>query len=151
MLFSGTTIYPIENPYFKYIDYDGFQISVNSGPYESLFTSNNQYINYKLYEHLNNINSSIFNSLFTLGSGFTLTNFEELPTYLINDNSYPQPISDQDSPLKITPDDPSELNYFYKYTSVIIDGDTKNKVFILDKDEESFTIERPINSGITSI
>lgn len=151
MLFSGTTIYPIENPYFKYIDYDGFEISINTSSYVTLFESNNQYINYKLYEHLNDIKPSIFTSSFNLGSGFTLTNFDESSTYLNNDDSYPQSISDQDSPLKITPDNPSELDYFYKYTSVFIDGDTKNKVFILDKDSESFTIERPINSGITSI
>lgn len=137
------TIVPKYNEYNRYIDYDSFLFDFGSSTYR--FTSDNYYIDYKLYEHLNSINSSIFNSSFDLGSGFTMTNFSQYQTYLVDDISYPATTSNMYSPLKIVPDDPSDLIYFYENTAVYTDGDYNSRVFILKKDNDSITIERPFN------
>jgi len=148
-------IIPKDNEYSKYIDYDAFTFTFDSSEYT--FDSDNHYINYKLYEHLNGVNSSVFDNTFDLGSGFTMTNFISGLTYLVNDSTYPQSITDRYSPIIITATTSSDLDNFYKYTSVYINGDYDDKVFILDKTNDSITIERPksfpSNSGgnLTSI
>lgn len=150
--FTGDTssyirVDPIYDSFSKYIDYDSFKITVDTTTFDPLFTTDNHYINYKLYEHLNDINSSIFDNTFDFGSGFTITSFTQEETYLLDDDSYPASISTKYSPLKITPDDPSYLNYFKEYTIVYVDYDYNNRVYILDKDDTSFTIEKPNFSG----
>lgn len=150
---TGNTVKIINHDY-KYIDYDSFKLVFNPDTiFEKNFNfdTNNWYINYKLYEHLSGISYDIFNEDFDLGSGYTMSNFISMPTYLINDSSYPQQISDLDSPLKIIPDDLNDLNYFYKYAAVYIDNDFNHKVFILEKDHESIIIERPNYLNFTSI
>lgn len=146
--FSGTTfplnVTPKESQYSKYINYDEFRMTFDATSYDPLFRSFNHYINYNLYTHLNSIESGTFDTSFDLGSGFTMTSFTQEATYLLDDSDYPQQTSDAYSPLKITPTSSSDLDYFYKYTCVYIDGDYDNKVFVLDKDDESITIERPI-------
>jgi len=153
---AGTTtlkIIPKENEFSKYIDYDAFTFTFDSVEYR--FTTDNHYIDYKLYEHLNDIDSGVFDMSFDLGSGFTMTSFTQEDAYLIDEPSYPQSIVDRDSPLKITPTLSSDLDYFYKYTNVYINNDFGDKVFVLDKDDISMTIERPrslVSSGtLTSI
>jgi len=155
---SGTVnlkIIPKENEYSKYIDYDAFTFTFDSTDYT--FTSDNHYIDYKLYEHLSGITSDVFNSSFDLGSGYTMSEFSSQYTYLIDDTSYPQQIVEQDSPIKITPASEGSLDNFYKYTSVYINENYDDKVFVLDKDNTSITIEKPFSisvkgdiTGITS-
>ena len=150
--FSGTT-YPlvikaVNSIYGEYIDYDGFTFTFDSS--SSGFTTDNQYVNYKLYDHLNVV-SGTFNDSFDLGSGFTMTGFTSGMTYLLDDSSYPQTTSEMYSPLKITPLDIDDLDYFNKYTCVYINNNYDNKVFILDKDEESITIEKPSGETVSQI
>jgi hypothetical protein len=144
--FSGSTL-PIniiakENEKDYYIDYDMFKITSGSSDY--YFYTDNTYIKYNLFNHLNSINPTIFNLSFDFGSGYTLSSFTQESTYLLDDPSYPQQTSDMYSMLKITPNDVNDLKYFYKNTYVYIDGSVSNNVLIIDKDDTSFTIERPI-------
>jgi len=144
-IWQGTVpleIIPKQNEFSKYIDYDAFTFTFDTSGYT--FESDNHYVDYKLYEHLSGITSNVFDNTFDLGSGNTMTNFTQEATYLLDDPAYPQTISDRDSPIKITPTSASDLDDFYKFTSVYIDDDYDNKVFILDKDDTSITIERPI-------
>jgi len=140
---TNLVITPIYNKFNKYIDYGNFDFYFNNGNVNNV-SSDNIYINYNLYNHLNMINSVVFNNTFKLFNNYTVNNFTVIPTYLIDDPSYPQQIVDSDSPLKIIFSSPSELSHFYKYTSVYINNNFDNKVFILDKGDDYIIIEKPI-------
>jgi len=150
---TGTT-FPInisakKSKFDRYIDYDSITFYMDTTA--QTFDSNNYYIDYKLYEHLNSINSTVFNSDFILYSGFTITNFTSAYTYLLDDSSYPQTTTDLDSPIKITPTSVSDLNNFYNHTLVGIN--TNYKAFIIDKGCDYITIEHPtgLTTRVTSI
>lgn len=128
-------LYPIEYTYNKYVDYDGFQF-VFSGDTTIIntFLTQNHYINYKLYEHLNEINSSLFNS----GYSFLIH-------HLLYSGDFTTEYYDSTDPhgtlLKITPTIPSDTNYFKKYTYVNLPA-LSGKTLIVDLvPNEYFIIE----------
>jgi len=147
---SGNTfpinIMPIENEDDIYIDYDNFVFNFDTNSYK--FTSNNYYINYNLFNHLNTINS-IFDLSYEFKNSGSTTLFKLEDTYLIDDPSYPTSITNKDSLIKVIPTDINELSNFYNYTNVYINGDFNNRVYILDKGDDYFIIERP--SGVTNL
>jgi len=82
------------------------------------FTTNNYYLKYNLYEHLNDINSSIFTSGCTFLIEYDLTAFSA--SYV--DEPY----------IKITPSNPYDVNYFRKNTYVKLNSNISYKTLIVD-------------------
>jgi hypothetical protein len=135
--------------YDYYFDYDGIYFYFDGS--QKNFQSDNRYIDYILYDHLNIIDSSTFDSSFDFGSGYTMTSFTTAYTYLIDDPSYPQTIVDLDSPFKVTPTTASDMDYFYNHTEVHVNTDYRS--YIIDMGDDYFIIEKPtgLTSSITSI
>jgi len=140
----------------KYFDYDGFSfVFSGSTTTTKSFTTQNHYIKYKLYSHLN-----LINSIFTTGYTF-LTNFSlassafDITYYDSRPNPSVYPSTDGDTKgtlMKITPRTSSFTNYFRKNTFVdIVYNYVKYKSLIVDLvDNEYFVIETyKSNSGLT--
>jgi len=146
---------PIENPNNVYFDYDGMYFNVTGDTYyTSGFTTGNYYIKYKLYDHLNRINSYLFNTSYSFLITYTLDSFyaeyfDERP----NPYTYPATLSDTKGTLiKITPYTSSLVNYFKNHTYVrVSDGAHSYKTLIVDLVPNShFIIETPrANSNMT--
>ncbi len=140
---SGDTM-PVElvasaYTYDKYFDYDN--VSIDNGSSISQFTTDNMYIKYKLYDNLNAINPSTFTYTLSMSTYQSVLNYTYQYTYLLDDSSYPADTTYNDSPIKITFTDPSELDYFYNNTCIRLNS--TYKTFIIDKDDTSITIEHP--------
>lgn len=145
---------PIENPNNVYFDYDGLIFNITGSSTSShVFTTENHYVNYKLYEHLNKINSGFtenyeFLPNFSL-TAFTHTYFDARP----NSAQYPSTSGDTNGTLvKIIPENLSEINNFKKNTYInIVDGTDKYKTLIVDLvPNEYFVIETyKSNTGLT--
>jgi hypothetical protein len=138
-------LHPIENVNNRYFDYDGLEFVFSGSTYVSnIFTTNNFYINYKLYEHLNEINSYIFNSGysflidFNLATGFTTEYYDGR----IDTTIYPSTWGDSKGTLiKVTPSIPSDVNYFKKYTYVNITNLSGETLIVDLVPNEYFVIE----------
>lgn len=149
---SALNITPKYYQYNHYFDYDGLEfiyngsINVTSG-----FTTNNHYVKYKLYEHLNYINPTIFNNSYLFLnsaniSGFT-TGFTVLnPTTQSSEfyNQYPK-----GTYIKIIPENISDMYFFKKNTFVNLNG--LYKTLIVDYvPNEYFVVETyKQDSGLT--
>jgi hypothetical protein len=146
---SSNNLYPIENTDNVYFDYDGLYFNVTGDTYyTSGFTTDNYYIKYKLYDHLNRINSYLFNSsYYFLIYPYTLNSFlSEYFDARPNPYIYPATLSDiKGTLIKITPYTPSLVNYFRNHTYVrVSDGAHNYKTLIVDLVPNShFVIETP--------
>ena len=73
-VFYELTVKPKESKHNKYFDYNGISFYfTDNNDYRKFFTDN-QYLKYKLYDRLNEINSTIFNSGFTIFNEYLLDN-----------------------------------------------------------------------------
>ena len=155
---SSNYLYPIENVDNKYFDYDGLTF-VFSGDttVTNIFTTGNRYIKYRLFEHLNQVNSYLFDTNYSFLINYTLpgTLIEPFEYYDDRNNPivYPSTLGDSKGTLiKITPFIPSLVNYFKNYTYVNLTNSTgKYKTLIVDLvPNEYFVIETyKSNSGLT--
>jgi hypothetical protein len=148
---SSMNITPKYYQYNHYFDYDGLSfIYSGSTYYTSGFTTDNTYIKYKLYEHLNSVNPifndtysflySLSSTLFTTGFTVLVTDTESSEYY----NRYPK-----GTYIKITPDDPNEVNIFRKNTFVNLNG-IYNTLVVDVIPDKYFVIETyKSNSGVT--
>jgi hypothetical protein len=72
---TGITFYPKESRRFRYFDYEGLSFDIDGGTYNNTnFDTIYPYLKYKLFDRLNEINSSIFTSLFSgITGNYSLT------------------------------------------------------------------------------
>lgn len=147
---------PIENISNKYFDYDGIVFNISgatTGSYS--FTTQNHYVSYKLYEHLNKLYSG-FTEAYEFLPSFTLTGFTT-DYYDLRPNPaiYPHNFGDENGTLvKITPSNPNDLINFRKNTFInIVDGVDKYRTLIVDLIPNEYlvieTYKNKIYSGIT--
>jgi len=141
--------------YNHYFDYDGLQFIYSGTTYtEYAFTTDNTYIKYKLYEHLNSINS-VFDNSYIISNypNVSLSSFSTGFTVLITDtqsseyyNRYPK-----GTYIKITPDDTNDMYFFRKNTFVKLNDDDTYKTLIVDYvPNQYFIIETyKSDSGLT--
>ena len=155
---------PIENINNKYFDYDGLIFNINNDIYR--FETLNHYIDYKLYERLNEINSYVFNTGFSFLIDYNLqwSTFKaefydgrDIISQNVkywNQTIYPDTKGDTFGTLiKITPSRSSDINYFKNHTYVNIKTSTGNyKTLIVDIiPNEYFVIETyKSNTGLTN-
>jgi len=155
---SSDFLYPIPNPNNMYFDYDGLKFVINST--QRIFNTNNHYIKYQLYEHLNEINSYLFNSGYSFLINYPMNAVEFSTEYYDGRNLtswnpivYPDTYGDTKGTLiKIKPYTPSTVNYFKNHTYVNITNSTgKYKTLIVDLlPDDYFVIETyKSNSGLT--
>jgi hypothetical protein len=153
---DNNLLYPIENVNNRYFDYDGIKFVFN-GITTDYFTTNNHYIKFQLYEHLNEINSYLFNSAYTFlidyslpYSSFDVEYYDERPNYTI----YPMTYGDIKGTLvKVIPKTPSDINYFQNHTYVnIITSTGKYKTLIVDLVPNKYMVLETYkgDTGITS-
>jgi len=144
-------------PYNHYFDYDDLQFqysgsTINTSP-SYKFITNNTYIKYKLYEHLNTINSSVFEGSYVFNSVIdsSLTDFTTGFTVLVTDaqsseylNIYPK-----GTYIKIIPTNLGDIYFFRKNTFVNLNN--LYKTLIVDYvPNEYFVIETyKSNSALT--
>jgi len=118
-----------DNIYYKYFDYDGLTFHFNDDYIVVFFSTLNQYINYKLYDRLNQVNSG-----FT--SGFTFFN-----DYLLNVNSFQYTDNNR---IKILTSISGETSYFRPFTYVNVSGDgPTQKVLVYNVGDYDIIIEKP--------
>jgi len=156
---SDNYIYPIENQSDLYFDYDGIKfVFSGSTTQTNIFQTDNYYIDYKLYEHLNVINPYLFNSAYTFlidktinSSEFTMNYYDERE--IPNTTIYPETLGDTKGTLiKVTPRSLSDLNYFKKHTYLnIVTSNNKYKTLIVDIVPGQYLIIETYksNSGVT--
>ncbi len=155
---SEVTLIPINNPVNSYFDYDGliFNVTSSTATNSFSFTTDNDYIKYKLYEQLNNINSSVFTQIYNFFTpfelyytGFTLEYRDNRPDTI----TYPGTYGDQKGTwVKIIPSTKSDVNRFKKNTFVelSVSGDTYKTLVVDLMPNEYFTIETyKSNSALT--
>ena len=134
--YTGNTIkmqfIPKENAYDKYFDYCDLKFTFNDSPSEEIkyFETNNQYINYTLYDRLNQINTG-----FTIG--FTFFN-----TYLLTGFTYKY--TDRNR-IKITSSITGLTNIFKPYTYVNISASPPEKALVYSVRDHEMIIEKPAN------
>lgn len=154
---TNNMILPKENPSYIYFDYDGLSFifsGITTISYN--FNTDNYYIDYKLYDTLNRINSSIFNTgySFLIDFNMPISDFDiEYYDNYPNVDNYPTTLGDINGTyIKITPHTPSYTNYFKKYTYLNLNTISDSfKTLIVDvKPNEYFIIESyKSNSGLT--
>jgi len=147
---SSMNVLPNYYKYNPYFDYDGLSFIISGNTYNvNQFLTNNVYIKYKLYEHLNLINP-IFDNTYTFLNSMNLLNFSTGFTILtppIESSEYYN-IYPKGTYLKIIPTIPSDTNYFKKNTFVNL-NDTY-KTLVIDVRDDYFIIETyKSNSGLT--
>ncbi|MCB1712614.1 MAG: hypothetical protein KDH96_09135, partial [Candidatus Riesia sp.] len=137
---GGTmTVSPREPYRNKYL----FDVNVNLDASNYSFGYNNLYSYYTLEEHL----GSIYTGFTDMHDQSSISGFTVTQEYLEQDITYPATISTQDSPLRITPTDPNDLNNFFKYTIVEADG---YQTIVLDKTQTYMIIAKPKQAGASS-
>jgi hypothetical protein len=138
---TGITFYtlkisPKQNDYDKYFDYDGLTFYFDDNNFTGLtFNTPNQYINYKLYNNLNRINSIVFNT------GFTFFN-----EYLLNITDYEYPNNDKII-IKSTLSGLTDIfkPYTYVYASALSASTEKTLVYSVKENE--IIIQKPNSWG----
>lgn len=146
-----------ENINYKYFDYDGFNfVFSGTSTITKKFTTENHYVKYKLYDHLNKINPFVFNTTFSFLINFTLYNNE---FYIERYDNYPVVYSTTNGDIKgtlikVIPYIHSNVNYFKKYTYVnLVDiSGNKHKSLIVDIEPNKYFIIESYksNTGLTS-
>jgi hypothetical protein len=150
---SMLNISPKYYKYNHYFDYDGLEF-IYSGSTTYIitgFTTNNHYVKYKLYEHLNYINSTIFNNSYSFLNSINITGFTTGFTVLnpaVQSSEYYDQYP-KGTYIKIIPENSSDMNFFKKNTFVNLNG--LYKTLIVDyQPNEYFIIETyKQDSGLT--
>lgn len=130
------SLYPKKCVYDKYFDYDGltfnFTDSNDYGVQNRCFSTQNQYINYKLYDRLCKISTG-----FT--SGLTFFN-----TFLLSGNTLKSYRYTDDSRIRITTSGITTKDIFKPYTYVYVSGETLTKTLVYNVTDTEIIIEKPI-------
>jgi hypothetical protein len=142
---------PTYYQYNHYFDYDGLQIIYSGVSYtEYSFSTTNSYSKYKLYEHLNSINPTIFNNSYSFLSDVNLTLFTSgLTAFNEIQSSEYLGMYPKGTYVKITPTNPSDMYFLKNHTFVNLNS--IYKTLIVDYvPNEYFIIETyKSNSGLT--
>lgn len=145
---SSNNLNTIENINNRYFDYDGltfvFSGSTNA---TNTFQTPNHYIKYNLYDSLNLINPSLFNSSYSFLTDYLM------PSSAIEYPVYYDITDTKGTYIKITPSVLSDTNFFRKNTYVnLLTTSNKYKCLIVDLvPNEYFIIESyKSNSGLTA-
>lgn len=130
---SGGTIHfePKQNSYNIHFDYNSLSFEFDS--ITKSFETDNQYLNYKLYEFLNRIYPSVFTDDFGLYNDFELNSFTHF--YLQSDDL-----------IRINPTNTNELDNFKPYTFVNVTGSTntgKSLIIDINREENYIILEQP--------
>jgi hypothetical protein len=107
-------------------------------PSYSNFSATTPYLKYKLYDRLNEINPSVFISIFSgITNSYELTSISN--TEYINTKSY-------SSRIRITSNISGLTNLFtpYTYVDIIVDGGSTGRTLIYDVTDYQIVIEKPI-------
>lgn len=127
---------PKEYEYNKYFDYNGLYFNFDDNQYFRYFNTLNQYINYNLYDRLNQINSTVFTSGFTffnedIISGDTLTSYKYIDS----------------KKIKIKTSLSGLTSVFKPYTYVYLSSGSEitQKTLVYSVDEYELIIEKPKN------
>ena len=134
--FIDVKIETIENIYNKYFDYDGLTFNFIDETNFRFFYSLNQYINYNLFDRLNQINVDVFNAGFTFFNEYLLDNF----TYQYTDNNRIRLVTTLSGLTDIF------KPYTYVYASGLSQPTQKTLVYSVSSYE--VTIEKPANWDI---
>ena len=128
------TFTPKEAPYDRYFDYNGIQFFANDDLLSEDFYTNVQYIQYDLFDRLNQINSIIFTSSF---SGISNTYLLSVSNYKYTDNNR----------IRITTPITGITNIFKAYTYVNVTSPTEltEKTLIYGVKDYEIIIEKPAN------
>jgi hypothetical protein len=121
-----------------YFDYDGLSFNYISGGGTTAytFTTDNQYISYKLYDQLVRINPIEFYSTYNIYNNFILNSFSWIPG-----NTY----------IEIDATNPSDLTNFIPYTFVKLSGSTDSGyTLIYSITDSKMLIETPLNTNVTA-
>ena len=129
--FIDVKIETIENIYNKYFDYDGLTFDFIDDTNFRFFGSINQYINYKLFDRLNQINIDIFHTGFTFFNEYLLDDF----TYQYTDNNRIRLVTTLSGLTDIF------KPYTYVYASGL--GQPTQKTLIYSVSSYEITIEKP--------
>lgn len=123
---------PKEFIYNKYFDYDALFFDFLDESIVVKFNTDNQYINYKLYDRLHDINN-IFNSGFSFFNNYLLNNINYC-TYIDNNK------------VKIVTTQSGITNIFKPYTYVYMSGvgQVTTKTLIYEVHDQELIIEKPI-------
>jgi len=119
----------IECDYDKYFDYDGFEFLFQDDSTPRYFYTLNQYIKYRLYERLYQINPSLFVSSYEFFNTFLLSEF----SYSYTDNNR----------IRISSTMSGLTNIFKPYTYVEVSGETLQKTLVYEVNEYEIIIEKP--------
>ena len=125
------TLYPKQSVYDKYFDYDALKFKFTDANYLRYFYTQNQYINYNLFDRLSQISTG-----FT--SGFTFFN-----TYLLSGTSLKSYLYTDDSRIRITTSGITATDIFKSYTYVYVSGQTLQKTLVYSVTDTEIIIEKP--------
>lgn len=131
---------PVDNVYNKYFDYCDLEFLFNDNSFDKYFLTDNQYLKYNLYDRLNEINSSIFNT------GFLFFN-----TYLLSGFSYNY--IDGYKRIKLYNLPVGASSYFRPYTYVDVTGTSgvTQKTLVYEVYTNEIIIEKPANWNSTEV
>lgn len=127
---TGISIYPKQFKYDKYFDYSDLVFSLDGSDYNFSVTS--QYLNYTLYDRLNEINPSIFISTFTgITNNYTLT---DITGCVYTDHHR----------IRITSNTSGLTDIFTEYTYVDVStGSVTGRTLIYEVNDYDLIIEKP--------
>ena len=129
-----------EDVYNKYFDYDGFTFEISDGTFSNFkFETTNQYINYKLFDFLNNIDPYIFNTGFSFFNSYTLTG--------LTNSDYEYTSS---SRIIVKNENINFKDFFVPYTYINVESEissviSNNISIVYDVFENYIVIEKPRN------
>ena len=131
---GSITFTPRESPYDRYFDYNGIVFYAIDDTVSIDFYTNIQYIQYNLFDRLNQINSTIFTSSFSgISNSYTLP----VTNYKYTDNNR----------IRITTPITGLTNIFKPYTYVNATSTTESieKTLIYSVKDYEIVIEKPAN------
>lgn len=139
--YSGITINTKDYSYDKYFDYSDLTFTFDNNSYNFEISENSEtsigsnYINYKLFDRLNQINNTLFTS------GFSFFNNYILPI------SQPQYFYTDSNRIRITTSLTGLTNIFkpYTYINAVAFGESTEKTLVYSVKSNEIIIERPRN------
>ena len=133
--------YTREAKFDKYFDYHGLTFGVADGLITVAFTTANQFLKYKLYDRLAEINPPLFLPSFSMYNSISL-----VPIYSVYTDNHRVVLTFASTGL---------TSSFRKYTFVQVNGDSLEKTLIWNVTDTEITIEKPVKwlgtNPVTSI